>query len=110
MNRIFVGNLNFRATEEELWDFFKTAGHPPSEVRILTDRDTGRSRGFGFVTLAEGGDMERAIGDLNGSEFQSRALTVNEAKPMPEPGSRPSNGGARRHDRQPARGRREARW
>jgi cold-inducible RNA-binding protein len=81
MNKLYVGNLPYKATEEELWDHFKDAGHPPSEVKIITDRDTGRSKGFGFVTL-EGGDAKRAIEDLNGQEFHGRALTVNEARPM----------------------------
>lgn len=78
--KIYVGNLPFRATEEELTGLFEEIGAVES-VSIITDRDTGRSKGFGFVSMNDD-DAEKAIAALNGKEFASRALTVNEARPM----------------------------
>jgi RNA recognition motif-containing protein len=77
--KLYVGNLSFQTTENELNDLFARAGTVES-VRIITDRDTGRSRGFAFVEMQDGG--EQAIAQFNGKEFNGRALTVNEAKPM----------------------------
>lgn len=77
--KLYVGNLSFETTESELKDLFTQAGTVDT-VRIITDRDTGRSKGFGFVEMQEGGD--KAINDMNGKEFNGRALTVNEARPM----------------------------
>lgn len=91
--KLFVGNLSFKATEEDLTDFFKDAGHSPVEVKIITDRDTGRSRGFGFVTLADDADLSRVVGDTNGQQLLGRALTVNEAKPMEPRSSKGRTGG-----------------
>jgi cold-inducible RNA-binding protein len=77
--KIFVGNLSFQTTESDLNDAF--AQHGPIEaVAIITDRETGRSKGFGFVTMTEGAD--KAIAALSGSQLNGRALTVNEARPM----------------------------
>ena len=78
--KIYVGNLPFRATEEELTALFGEIGAVES-VSIITDRDTGRSKGFGFVSMNDQ-DAEKAIAALNGKEFAGRALTVNEARPM----------------------------
>ena len=77
--KIFVGNLSFQTTESELNDAFSQHG-PVEEVAIITDRETGRSKGFGFVTMTEGAD--KAIAQLSGSELKGRMLTVNEARPM----------------------------
>ena len=77
--KLYVGNLSFETTETELKDLFDQAGSVET-VRIITDRDTGRSRGFGFVEMQGGGD--KAIAALNGKDFKGRALTVNEARPM----------------------------
>src|ERR1051325_3717343 len=77
--KIFVGNLSFQTTENDLNDAFSQHG-PVEAVAIITDRDTGRSKGFGFVTMTEGGD--KAIAQLSGTELNGRVLTVNEAKPM----------------------------
>jgi cold-inducible RNA-binding protein len=77
--KIFVGNLSFQTTENDLNDAFAQHG-PVEAVTIITDRETGRSKGFGFVTMAEGAD--NAIAQLSGSELDGRMLTVNEAKPM----------------------------
>ena len=78
--KIYVGNLSFRTTEEELTTLFEQVGAVES-VSIITDRDTGRSKGFGFVSMSDD-DAEKAIGQLNGKDFGGRALTVNEARPM----------------------------
>jgi cold-inducible RNA-binding protein len=77
--KIFVGNLSFQTTERGLTDTFSKHG-PVEAVAIITDRETGRSKGFGFVTMTEGAD--KAIAQLSGSELNGRMLTVNEAKPM----------------------------
>lgn len=76
---LYVGNLPWSTTSEELTDFFSTYGNVVGS-RIITDRETGRSRGFGFVEVAEE-DAERLAEELNGALFNERALTVNEAKP-----------------------------
>jgi len=77
--KIFVGNLSFQTTENDLNDAFAQHG-PVEAVAIITDRETGRSKGFGFVTMTEGAD--KAIAQLSGSELNGRMLTVNEARPM----------------------------
>jgi RNA recognition motif-containing protein len=77
--KIFVGNLSFQTTESDLNDAFAQHG-PVEAVAIITDRETGRSKGFGFVTMTEG--AEKAIAGLSGSQLNGRALTVNEARPM----------------------------
>ena len=81
--RLYVGNLAFGATSEDLRELFGQYGSVTS-ADVITDRDTGRSRGFGFVEMADGG--EAAIEALNGQDMQGRTLTVNEAKPR---GDRP---------------------
>ena len=91
MKKLYVGNLSFEATEIELKELFDQAG-PVETVRIITDRDTGRSKGFGFVEMQEGGD--KAIAEMNGKDFKGRALTVNEARPM---ASRDSQSGFKRY-------------
>src|SRR6266550_6246419 len=77
--KIFVGNLSFQTTETDLTETFAQHG-PVEAVAIITDRETGRSKGFGFVTMTDGAD--KAIAQLSGSELNGRVLTVNEAKPM----------------------------
>jgi cold-inducible RNA-binding protein len=83
MKNLFVGNLPFTATEDELRDLFSAFGEV-QQVRIMTDRDTGKSRGFAFVEIADDEAAAKAIADLNGKEFGGRALTINEARPKPE--------------------------
>jgi RNA recognition motif-containing protein len=78
---IYVGNLSFQATADDLREAFGEFG-TVTRAQVVTDRETGRSRGFGFVEMSEGGD--EAINALNGAQFQGRALTVNEAKPREE--------------------------
>lgn len=83
MKNLFVGNLPFTATEDELRDLFGAFGEI-QQVRIMTDRDTGKSRGFAFVEIADDEAAAKAITELNGKDFGGRALTVNEARPKPE--------------------------
>jgi cold-inducible RNA-binding protein len=78
--KIYVGNLSFQTTDSDLNDLFAQFGEVES-VSIITDRDTGRSKGFGFVAMNDE-SAEKAISQLNGSELNGRALTVNEARPM----------------------------
>lgn len=80
MKNIFVGNLNFNTSEEQLREMFATYGQV-ERVSILTDRDTGRSRGFGFVEMTNEAEAEKAIAALNGANLDGRTLNVNEAKP-----------------------------
>jgi RNA recognition motif-containing protein len=80
--RIYVGNLNFRTTDDGLRAAFEAFG-PVTEVYIGSDRETGRSRGFGFVTMGEKAHGEAAIAALNGSQLDGRAIVVNEAQPRP---------------------------
>jgi RNA recognition motif-containing protein len=78
--KLYVGNLSLETTETELKELFSEVG-PVETVRIITDRGTAQSRGFGFVEMQEGGD--KAIAEMNGKDFKGRALTVNLARPMP---------------------------
>jgi RNA recognition motif-containing protein len=77
---IFVGNLAFTTTEQDLRELFEPYGTVES-VRIMTDRETGRSRGFSFVEMPDSSAAQRAIDALNGTQVAGRALTVNEARP-----------------------------
>jgi len=79
--KIYVGNLSFRTTESDITQAFSGYGAVES-VSIITDRDTGRSKGFGFVEMADHADADKAINALNGTELGGRNLTVNEARPM----------------------------
>ena len=90
--KLYVGNLSFQTTETELKELFGQSG-PVETVRIITDRETGRSKGFGFVEMQDGGD--KAIAEMNGKDYKGRALTVNEARPMADRNS--TGGGFRRY-------------
>ena len=83
MKNIYVGNLSFGATEESVRSLFETHG-TVGRVNIVTDRDSGQPRGFGFVEMSNDGEGEKAIAALNGIEFEGRALSVNEARPKTE--------------------------
>ena len=83
MKNIFVGNLDFNTSEDELRKLFETHGQV-DRVSIMTDRDTGRSRGFGFVEMTSAEDGEKAIAAMNGSQIGGRTLNVNEARPKVE--------------------------
>jgi RNA recognition motif-containing protein len=81
--KLYVGNLAFQTSSEELHELFSQAGTVESAA-VVEDRDTGRSRGFGFVEMATKGDGEDAIAQFNGKEINGRSLVVNEAKPREE--------------------------
>ena len=99
MKNIFVGNLSFNTNEDELRQLFESYGQV-DRVSIMTDRDTGRSRGFGFVEMASNEDGEKAITALNGSQVGGRTINVNEARPKTErPGGGGGGGGRDRGDR-----------
>lgn len=87
MTNIFVGNLSFRTTESDLTAAFAQYGEV-ERVSIVTDRDSGQPRGFGFVEMTDSAQAARAIAGLNGADLQGRALNVNEARPRPERRSR----------------------
>ncbi len=80
MKKLYVGNLSFDATEDELRQLFEPHGAVES-AKVATDRDTGRSRGFGFIEMTTDSEAESAIAALNGSQVGGRALVVNEARP-----------------------------
>jgi RNA recognition motif-containing protein len=113
MKNLYVGNLPHSTTESELRGIFEAHG-AVEKVSIVTDRETGRARGFAFVEMSNASEADKAIAALNGTELGGRALTINEAKPKSE---RPRMGGGggrggrgrddyRGHPRQP----REPRW
>lgn len=117
MKNLYVGNLPHSTTETELRNLFETHGSV-EKITLVTDRDTGRSRGFGFVEMIDASEADKAIAALNGTDLGGRTLTINEAKPKTE---RPRGGGGQRfggggggrgrddyrgHPRQP----REPRW
>jgi RNA recognition motif-containing protein len=82
MTKLYVGNLTFGMTDESLMQLLVGKGYKVGSARIITDRETGRSRGFGFVELAPEDDAAKAISELNGLEVDGRALQVNEARPQ----------------------------
>jgi RNA recognition motif-containing protein len=85
MTNIFVGNLSYQTTQDELFSAFAAYGNV-ERVSIVTDRDSGQSRGFAFVEMTEARDAEAAIAQLNGAQLNGRALNVNEARPKSEGG------------------------
>lgn len=100
MTSIFVGNLSYQTTQDELYTAFAAYG-AVERVNIVTDRDSGQPRGFAFVEMTERRDAETAISQLNGAELNGRAMNVNEARPKPTGGggggggfgNRPRGGG-----------------
>ncbi len=90
--RLYVGNLPFSADEEQVRELFSQNGRTVNEVRLITDRDTGRPRGFGFVEMSSEEEADGAIRDLNGTDFGGRALTVNEARERTGGGNRGGGG------------------
>jgi len=115
MTNIFVGNLSYQTTQEELEAAFSAYG-AVDRVSVVRDRGTGQSRGFGFVEMPNSDEAARAITSLNGRELNGRALSVNEARPREErrgdarfgggrPSGRPGGGGS-----SGGRNRRESRW
>jgi RNA recognition motif-containing protein len=87
--KLYVGGLSYNTTEESLENLFSQAGVVDS-ARIITDRDTGRAKGFGFVEMSTDAEAQQAINLLNGTDFEGRTITVNEARPQAE---RPQRGG-----------------
>jgi RNA recognition motif-containing protein len=117
MKNLYVGNLPHSTTEAELRNLFQPHGEV-EKVNMVTDRETGRSRGFAFVEMANAEEADKAIAALNGTELGGRALTINEAKPKTDRprggsgGKRFGGGGGRGRDdyRGQARQPREPRW
>jgi cold-inducible RNA-binding protein len=111
VKNIFVGNLDFNTGEEELRRAFEAYGQV-DRVSILTDRDTGRSRGFGFVEMSNSEEGDKAINALNGSQIGGRTVNVNEARPKPERTGGGGGGGGRggRGERGGGGGGRRDRW
>jgi|SRR5437660_9151736 RNA recognition motif-containing protein len=91
MKNLYVGNLSHSTSESELRNLFEAHG-AVERVNIVTDRETGRARGFAFVEMTDAGEAEKAIAALNGTELGGRNLTINEAKPKTD---RPRSGGQR---------------
>lgn len=92
MKRLYVGNLSFNTTEDGVREAFGSYGEVTS-IHLVTDRDTGQPRGFGFVEMADEGAAQNAIDGLNGTQLDGRTLTVNEARPRPERGGGGGGGG-----------------
>jgi RNA recognition motif-containing protein len=90
--KLFVGSLAFSVTDDQLSEFFSTVGTVES-AKVVTDRDTNRSRGFGFVEMSSEAEAQAAINELNGKELAGRAIAVSEARPQERRESRPFNGG-----------------
>ena len=117
MTNIFVGNLSYQTTQEELISAFSQFG-AVERAALVTDRETGQARGFGFVEMTNKNEAEEAIARLNGAELHGRTMNVNEARPRPEGGgfngggNRPnrSGGGAGRSNYGGGNDRRGSRW
>ena len=86
MKKLYVGNLSFKATEEEVAALFAEIAVQPDSLTLLRDRFTGQPRGFGFAEIKDDAEAEKAIAALNGKDFMGRALVVNEARPQRESG------------------------
>src|SRR5579862_5939346 len=97
MKNIFVGNLSFGATEDAVRSLFEAYG-TVERVNLITDRDTGQARGFGFVEMSNNSEADRAIAELNGRELNGRAMNVNEARPKGDRGFGGGGGGQRRQN------------
>ncbi len=117
MKKLYVGNLSFDSTDEELRQLFEPHGTVES-AKVATDRDTGRSRGFGFIEMSSDSEADSAITALNGTQVGGRSLTVNEARPKASGfggggygGGNSGGGGGRNGNRRPGGGGRGgSRW
>ncbi len=100
-SKLYIGNLPHSTTDAGLNEFVTNAGYQVASALVIRDKITGQPRGFGFVELAEGEDLQRAIGSLNGQALEGRSLTVNEARPQRTgfSGQRGGGGGRGRFDR-----------
>ena len=94
-SKLYVGNLNFTTTEDVLKAAFAANGRTVREVAIPSDRETGRPRGFAFVTMGSDGDAKAAIADLDGKDLDGRSLKFNEAQDKPRSGGGGGGGGGR---------------
>lgn len=105
MTKLYVGSLPYSMTDDSLLHLFTEKGYRAVSARIITEKETGRSRGFGFVELGPEDDAAKAIGEFNGLNIEGRALQVNEARPQESRGGdgrgfsgrRPGHGGRRRY-------------
>lgn len=97
--KLFVGNLSFNTTENDLQDAFAAHG-TVVEANLMTDRETGRPRGFGFVTMGSPEEAQKAINELNGTQLGDRSITVNEARPKEQRSGGGFNGGRESSGRQ----------
>jgi RNA recognition motif-containing protein len=93
LKKLYVGNLSFKATEEQVSALFSEIGVQPDSLTLLRDRFTGQPRGFGFAEIKDDAEAEKAIAGLNGKDFLGRALVVNEARPQHEGGGGGGRGG-----------------
>ena len=93
-NKLYVGGLPFSVTDGQLQEIFGAHGTVES-ARVISDKFTGQSRGFGFVEMGSGSEAQKAISALNGTQLEGRTLTVNEAKPMANRDNRGGGGGGR---------------
>jgi cold-inducible RNA-binding protein len=103
MKNIFVGNLSFRTTEQEIRSLFQTHGSV-DRVNVVTDRDSGQARGFAFVEMSNSSEADQAISALNGTDLDGRTLNVNEARPKTSAGTGRGNSSGGSY------GRRQSRW
>ncbi len=94
-SKLYIGNLPHSTTDAGLNEFVTNAGYQVASALVIRDKITGQPRGFGFIELAEGEDLQRAIGSLNGQALGGRALTVNEARPQRTGFSGQHGGGGR---------------
>jgi RNA recognition motif-containing protein len=95
MTKLYVGGLPYSTTDESLLQLFAEKGYKPVSARVITEKETGRSRGFGFVELGSGDDAAKAIAEFNGLNFEGRALQVNEARPQESRGYGDRSSGGR---------------
>ena len=108
-NKLYVGNLAFQTSSEDLRQIFAQAGTVESTT-VVEDRDTGRSRGFGFVEMSSREEAQAAISQFNGQDVNGRSLTVNEAKPREDRGGRGGFGGNRGNGNRGGFGGGNSRW
>ena len=95
MTKLYVGGLPYSTTDESLLHLFAEKGYKPVSARVITEKETGRSRGFGFVELGAGDDAAKAIAEFNGLKIEGRTLQVNEARPQESRGYGDRSGGGR---------------
>ncbi|HEX8880982.1 MAG TPA: hypothetical protein VF749_13165 [Candidatus Acidoferrum sp.] len=95
MTKLYVGSLPYSITDDSLLQLFAGKGYKPVSARVITDKETGRSRGYGFVELGPEDDAAKAIGELNGLSVEGRALQVNEARPQESRGGGHRSGSGR---------------